>query len=59
MTETTRDAECSASATLYLAFELGSTKWVLAFTAQHGDVSGRGCGRLPAGDLAALAAGDR
>jgi transposase len=33
MTETTRAAECSAAqATLYLAFELGSTKWTLAFS---------------------------
>lgn len=33
MTETTRMTECTAAgATLYLAFELGSTKWVLAFT---------------------------
>lgn len=33
MTETTRRTECNApGATLYLAFELGSTKWVLAFT---------------------------
>src|SRR5215212_10179542 len=33
MTETTRTTECTApGATLYLAFELGSTKWVLAFT---------------------------
>ena len=30
MTETTRRVECSA-ATVYLAFELGSTKWTLAF----------------------------
>jgi transposase len=33
MTETTRIEECSAAgSTLYLAFELGSTKWTLAFT---------------------------
>lgn len=33
MTETTRITECTAlGATLYLACELGSTKWVLAFT---------------------------
>lgn len=33
MTETTRRMECTApGATLYLAFELGSAKWVLAFT---------------------------
>ena len=35
MTETTRSPECSAS-TLYLAFELGSTKWTLAFTPSAG-----------------------
>jgi transposase len=33
MTETTRPEECSAAgSTVYLAFELGSTKWTLAFT---------------------------
>jgi hypothetical protein len=33
MTVTTRSTECSAAgATLMLAFELGSTKWVLGFT---------------------------
>ena len=35
MTATTRTTECTAAAaTLYLAFELGSTKWTLGFT--HG-----------------------
>ena len=33
MTETTRATECSVcGVTLMLAFELGSTKWVLGFT---------------------------
>jgi transposase len=51
MTETTRSPECSAS-TLYLAFELGSTKWTLAFTpspAQRPRLRS-----LPAGDLGGL-----
>lgn len=37
MTETTRTMECTApGGTLYLAFELGSTKWTLAFTTGAG-----------------------
>src|SRR4029450_2403537 len=32
MTATTRTVECNADATLWLAFELGSTKWTLGFT---------------------------
>ena len=32
MTATTRTVECSAGATLWLGFELGSTKWTLGFT---------------------------
>jgi transposase len=37
MTATTRSAECSApGAPLMLAFELGSTKWVLGFTTAPG-----------------------
>lgn len=32
MTATTRTVECSADTTLWLAFELGSTKWTLGFT---------------------------
>jgi transposase len=53
MTEITRPVECSA-ATLYLAFELGSAKWTLAF--------GVGVAQRPrlrtvrAGDLTALTA---
>ena len=53
MTETTRLAECTApGATLYLAFELGSTTWTLAFTssaAQRPRLR-----RIDAGDLAEL-----
>ena len=53
MTETTRSTKCNApGATLYLAFELGSTKWTLAFTtspAQRPRVR-----RIDAGDLAGL-----
>ena len=62
MTETTRTTECNASAaTLYLAFELGSTKWVLAFTsrtatsaaadaADCGGGPGRAAARNPGGE---------
>ncbi len=53
MTETTRSSESSVTAaTLYLACELGSTKWVLAFTtapAQRPRLR-----QIPAGDLEAL-----
>ena len=53
MTDTTRSSESSVSApTLYLACELGSTTWVLAFTvapAQRPRLR-----RIAAGDLAAL-----
>jgi transposase len=53
MTETTRIVECSApGATLYLAFELGSTKWMLGFTtspAQRARLR-----RIDAGDVTAL-----
>jgi transposase len=53
MTETTRLAECTApGATLYLAFELGSTTWTLACTssaAQRPRLR-----RIDAGDLAGL-----
>jgi transposase len=53
MTETTRLTECSAAeARLYLAFELGSTTWVLAFTpsvAQRPRLR-----QIAAGDLTAL-----
>jgi transposase len=52
MTATTRSTECSAAATLYLAFELGSTKWTLGFTtapAQRPRIR-----TIAAGDLGAL-----
>jgi transposase len=53
MTETTRPTECIAPApTVYLAFELGGTKWTLAFStspAQRPRVRS-----IAAGDLAAL-----
>jgi transposase len=53
MTETTRAMQCTAAdATVYLAFELGSTKWVLAFTtamAQRPRLR-----QIAAGDLEAL-----
>lgn len=53
MTETTRDAKCNALAALYLAFELGSTKWVLAFTSR-GTPSRPRLRQIAAGDLVAL-----
>jgi transposase len=54
MTETTRPAECKASAAvLYLAFELGSTKWVLAFTTRETPSRPR-LRQIAAGDLVAL-----
>lgn len=53
MTETTRTMECSAtSATLYVAFELGSKNWTMALSigvAQRARLR-----RIPAGDLATL-----
>ena len=53
MTETTRPMECSvAELTLYLAFELGSSKWTLAFTARRGQRPR--IRTIPAGDLTAL-----
>lgn len=53
MTETTRLAECTApSATLYLAFELGSTKWTLAFTTSPGQRAR--LRQIDAGDLTGL-----
>jgi transposase len=53
MTETTRSTECSAPVRrLYLALELGSTKWTLAFaTAPAQRPRFR---QVAAGDLAAL-----
>jgi len=53
MTETTRMTECNApGATLYLAFELGSTKWVLAFTTSPAQRPRHR--QVAAGDLAGL-----
>lgn len=53
MTETTRMTQCTvAEATLYLAFELGSTKWVLALTT--GVAQRPRLRQIAAGDLAAL-----
>jgi transposase len=52
MTAMTRSRECNASGPLYLAFELGSTKWTLGFTtapAQAPRVR-----TIAAGDLIAL-----
>ena len=52
MTETTRSTECSApGTTLMLAFELGSTKWLLGFTtaaAQRPRLRTMAAGDLPA-----------
>lgn len=53
MTETTRDPKCNALAALYLASELGSTKWVLAFTARTATARPR-VRQIAAGDLVAL-----
>lgn len=54
MTETTRLAECNApSATLFVAFELGSTKWVMAMTTPTTSQRPR-LRQIPAGDLVAL-----
>jgi transposase len=53
MTETTRTTECSAPMpTLYLAFELGSTKWTLAVTT--GVAQRPRLRQIAAGDLTAL-----
>jgi transposase len=53
MTKTALTSECTAAgAPLYLAFELGSTKWVLAFTTSPGQRPR--VRSIPAGDLGAL-----
>jgi transposase len=53
MTETTRSTECTAPApTLYLAFELGSTTWTLAFMSSPAHRPR--LRRIDAGDLAGL-----
>ena len=52
MTARPRRTECIADATLYMAFELGSTKWTLGFTtapAQRPRIRA-----IAAGDLGAL-----
>src|SRR5215217_5000387 len=51
MTETTRATECSVTM-VSLAFELGSTKWTLAFG--HGTRCTPRIRTIPAGDLARL-----
>jgi len=54
MTETTRRLECNAAdETLFVAFELGSTKWVLASTTRGTSQRPR-LRQIVAGDLAAL-----
>lgn len=54
MTETTREMECSAAAaTLFVAFELGSTKWVLAMSTPTTSQRPR-LRQIAAGDLGAL-----
>lgn len=53
MTETTRALESTASASLYVAFELGSTKWVLACTTEGATQRPR-LRQIAAGDMAAL-----
>lgn len=54
MTETTRLMECSAAAaTLFVAFELGSTKWVMAMTTPTTSQRPR-LRQIAAGDLRAL-----
>src|SRR5687768_10337841 len=53
MTTTTRTTECNAAtATLYLAFELGSTKWTVGFT--HAPAQRSRVRTIAAGDLRAL-----
>src|SRR3954469_11536032 len=52
MTATTRTVECSADATLWLAFELGSTKWTLGFTT--GAAQKPRVRTITAGDLSCL-----
>jgi transposase len=52
MTATTRTVECTADATLWLAFELGSTKWTLGFTT--GAAQRPRLRTISAGDLTSL-----
>ena len=53
MTETARALESTASASLYVAFELGSTKWVLACTTEQTTQRPR-LRQVAAGDMAAV-----
>lgn len=53
MTETTRGVESTASAALDVAFELGSTTWMLACTTERTTQRPR-LRQIPSGDLAAL-----
>src|SRR5438876_248899 len=54
MTETTRTTECTAPGpTLFVAFELGSTKWMMAMTTPTTTQRPR-LRQIPAGDLVAL-----
>ena len=53
MTATTRTVECNADATLWLAFELGSTKWTLGFTT--GAAQRPRLRTISAGDMPSLA----
>jgi transposase len=52
MNARTRDAQCTADSTLWLAFELGSTKWTLGFTT--GPAQRPRLRTIAAGDLATL-----
>src|SRR3954468_7100575 len=52
MAATTRTVECSADTTLWLAFELGSTKWTLGFTT--GAAQKPRVRTITAGDLSCL-----
>jgi transposase len=54
MTETARAQESIASASLYVAFELGSTKWVLACTTERTTQRPR-LRQVAAGDVATVA----
>jgi transposase len=53
MTETARVLESTASASLYVAFELGSSKWVMAFTTE-GTAQRPRVRQVTAGDLGAV-----
>src|SRR4029450_9546720 len=55
MTATTRTVECNAAVSLWLAFELGSTKWTLGFTT--GAAQAPGVGTIGAGALGGVGQG--